>query len=181
MTTTLLVVDLQNDYFPGGAYPLVGALDAVAVARGVLDRARAEGVPVVHMQHVWDAPDAEFMRPGTPGIEIQPLAQPAEGETLIRKEQPNSFLGTDLAAKLAALGTERLVMLGMMTSMCIDASARAACDLGFTTVVVGDACAAPDLTYGDVVVDGASVHVAFLAALRDAGAEVVTAAELAIR
>jgi nicotinamidase-related amidase len=180
MTTTLLVIDLQNDYFPGGAYPLVGADDAVAVARTVLDRVRAEGVPVVHMQHVWDAPDAEFMRPGTPGIEIHPLAQPSDGEALLQKEHPNSFLGTGLALRLADLGTERLVVLGMMTSMCVDASVRAALDLGFTTVVVGDACAAPDLSYGDRVVDGGSVHTAFLAALRDAGADVVTAADLAI-
>jgi nicotinamidase-related amidase len=178
MTTTLLVIDLQNDYFPGGAYPLVGALDAVAVARTVLDRFRTKAAPIVHMQHVWDAPDAEFMRPGTPGIEIHPLVRPADGETLIQKEHPNSFLGTGLAAKLAELGTERLVVLGMMTSMCVDASVRAALDLGFPVIVLADACAAPDLSYGDRVVDGASVHTAFLAALRDAGAEVVTAAEL---
>lgn len=180
MTTTVLVIDLQNDYFPGGAYPLVGALDAVAVARTVLDRARAGGVPVVHMQHVWEAPDAEFMRPGTEGIEIHPLVQPADGETLIQKEHPNSFLGTGLAAKLADLGTERLVVMGMMTSMCVDASVRAALDLGFIVGVVGDACAAPDLSYSDRTVDGATVHTAFLAALRDAGAEVVAAAELTL-
>jgi nicotinamidase-related amidase len=180
MTTTLLVIDLQNDYFPGGAYPLVGSLDAVSVARTVLDRVRAEGIPVVHMQHGWDAPDAEFMRPGTDGIEIHPLVQPADGETLLQKEHPNSFIGTDLAAKLAELGTDRLVVLGMMTSMCVDASVRAALDLEFPVVVVADACAAPDLSYGERTVDGASVHAAFLAALRDAGAGVVTAAELAI-
>lgn len=177
-TTTLLVIDLQNDYFPGGAYPLVGADDAVAVARAVLDRFRADGAPVVHMQHVWDAPDAAFMRPGTPGIEIHPLVQPAGGETLIQKEHPNSFLETDLAAKLAELNAERLVVMGMMTSMCVDASVRAALDLGFEAVVVADACAAPDLSYGERVVDGLSVHTAFLAALRDAGADVVTAADL---
>lgn len=180
MTTTLLVIDLQNDYFPGGAYPLVGALEAVGVARIVLDRARADDVPVVHMQHVWDAPDAAFMRPGTDGIEIHHLAQPADGETLIQKRHPNSFLGTDLAAKLAEVGTDRLVVMGMMTSMCVDASARAALDLGFETVVVADACAAPHLRYGERDVDGRSVHTAFLAALRDAGAEVVTAAELVV-
>jgi nicotinamidase-related amidase len=180
MTTTLLVIDLQNDYFPDGEYPLVGATEAVEVARGVLDRFRAEGAPVVHMQHVWDAPDAEFMRPGTAGVEIHPLVQPATGETLIQKEHPNSFLGTDLAARLTDLGTDRLVVLGMMTSMCVDASVRAALDLGFPTVVVADACAAPELSYGGRVVDGMSVHAAFLAALRDAGADVVTAAELAV-
>ena len=180
MTTTLLVIDLQNDYFPGGAYPLVGADGAVAVARSVLDRVRAEGIPVVHMQHVWDAPDAAFMRPGTPGIEIHPLAQPAEGETLLKKEHPNSFLGTALAAKLGELETDRLLVMGMMTSMCVDASVRAALDLDFPVVVVADACAAPDLSYGKRTVDGASVHAAFLAALGDAGAEVVTAAELAL-
>jgi nicotinamidase-related amidase len=180
MTTTLLVIDLQNDYFPGGAYPLVGANDAVAVARTVLDRFRADAAPIVHMQHVWDAPDAAFMRPGTAGIEIHPLVQPADDETIIQKAHPNSFLGTGLAAKLVELGTDRLVVMGMMTSMCVDASVRAALDLEFPVVVAADACAAPDLSYGERTVGGASVHAAFLAALRDAGAEIVTAAELAI-
>jgi nicotinamidase-related amidase len=178
VTSTLLVIDIQNDYFPGGAYPLVGSIEAAQVARSVLERFRDESSAIVHVQHLWDAPDAEFLRPGTDGVEIHQLVQPTGDEPVIQKEQPNAFLGTELSEKLAELATDRLVVMGMMTSMCVDATVRAALDRGLETVVVADACAAPDLDWNDHRVDGASVHVAFLAALRDAGADVVVAAEL---
>ena len=80
MARGLLIVDIQRDYFPGGAYPLVGSEDASAAAKQVLGRCREEGVPVVHLRHIWDAPDATFMRPGTEGVEIHPDVEPSEGE-----------------------------------------------------------------------------------------------------
>ena len=64
MTRALIVVDIQNDYFPGGAFPLAGPEAAAVQARVLLDAFRASGETIVHMQHVWDAPDATFMRPG---------------------------------------------------------------------------------------------------------------------
>jgi nicotinamidase-related amidase len=178
MTRGLVIVDIQRDYFPGGAYPLVEPEAAAAAARRVLDHFRAEGRPVVHLQHVWDEPDATFMRPGTDGVEIHPELAPAEGEPVIQKANPNGFLDTDLEQRLRELGAEQLVVVGMMSSMCVDATVRAAVDLGFDTTVVHDGCAAPDLSFGDREVPGAEVHAAFMAALADGYAEVVAADEL---
>jgi nicotinamidase-related amidase len=175
---TLLIVDIQKDYFPGGAYPLVGPEQAATAAKRALEAFRDAGDPVVHIQHVWDEPDAEFMRPGTDGIEMHPDVAPAEGETVITKESPNAFLGTPLEQHLRSIGTEQLVVCGMMTSMCVDASARAASDLGFSVTVLADACAAPDLEFGDVAVPAAQVGAAFLAALADSYGEVVSVDEL---
>ena len=107
------------------------------------------------MRHVWDAPDAEFMRPGTQGIEIHPAVAPAEGELVLEKENPNSFLDTGLEQELRERGTEQLVVAGMMSSMCVDATVRAAADLGFSPTVVHDACAAPNLEFNGVEVPGA--------------------------
>ena len=177
MSRALVIVDIQNDYFPGGAYPLVEPERAAAAAKRALEAFRAAGEPVVHLQHVWDAPEAEFMRPGTPGIEIHPDVAPAAGETVITKESPNGFLATDLEQRLRAIGAEQLVVCGMMTSMCVDATARAASDLGFEVTVLADACAAPDLEFGDVAVPAAQVGAAFLAALADSYAEVVAVEE----
>jgi isochorismatase family protein len=73
---------------------------------------------------------------------------------------------------------EELVTAGMMSSMCVDPTVRAAADLGFSVTVVHDGCAAPDLRFGDVDVPGASVHAAFMAALSDGYATVVSADEL---
>ena len=85
MSRALLIIDIQRDYFPGGAYPLVEPEAAADAARRVLDRFREGGEPVVHLKHVWDAPDAPFMKPGTDGIEIHDTVAPADGEPVIEK------------------------------------------------------------------------------------------------
>ena len=179
MPRTLLIVDIQNDYFPGGAFPLVEPEPAAAAARRLLDSFRAAGDPVVHLRHVWDAPDAEFMRPGTPGVEIHPEVAPAAGEPVIEKAEPNGFLDTPLEETLRERGAGPLVIAGMMTCMCVDATARAASDLGFEVTVAADAVAAPDLEFGGVSVPAASVNAAFLAALADSYGEVLSADEIA--
>ncbi len=175
---TLLIIDIQRDYFPGGAYPLVEPEAAAEAARRVLDSFRASGEPVIHMKHVWDAPEAEFMRPGTEGIEIHPTVMPADGELVLEKANPNSFVDTPLEEELRQRDPAELVVAGMMSSMCVDATVRAAADLGFSPKVVHDACAAPDLEFNGVDVPGAAVHAAFMAALADGYAEVTSAAEL---
>ena len=136
MTRTLVVVDIQNDYFPGGAYPLVGATEAGAAAASVLAAFRRSGDPVVHVQHIWDAPDAPFMRPGTPGVEINPVVAPVPGEPVVTKSAPNAFVGTELATLLDRDST--IVVLGMMTSMCVDSTVRSAISRDYDVVVVSD-------------------------------------------
>jgi nicotinamidase-related amidase len=173
VSRALVVVDIQNDYFPGGAFPLVEPEAAAAAARTVIDAFRAAGEPVLHLQHVWDAPDAPMMRPGTEGVEIHPAVAPADDEPVITKDAPNGFLRTSLEERLRAAGSEEIVVVGMMTSMCVDATVRAGADLGFGVTVVHDACAAPDLEFGGVNVPAASVSAAFLAALADGYARVV--------
>jgi nicotinamidase-related amidase len=173
VTRGLLIIDIQRDYFPGGAYPLVEPEAAATAAREVLDAYRSAGAPVIHVQHVWDAPDAAFMKPGTDGVEIHPLVAPEGAEPVVTKAEPNSFLGTGLEAELRDRGIDSVVVSGMMTSMCVDSTVRAGSELGFTMSVVHDACAAPDLEFGDTTVPGASVHAAFLAALGDGFATVI--------
>ncbi|MBN9624597.1 MAG: cysteine hydrolase [Actinobacteria bacterium] len=174
---TLLIIDIQNDYFPGGAFPLVGPEKAAAAASDLLAEFRSNGDPVVHLQHIWDEPDAAFMRPGTEGVEIHDLVAPIDGETLITKESPNGFLDTDLESVLRGLDSDSLVVAGMMTSMCVDATVRAASDLNFDVTLAHDACAAPDLEWGGVTVPAAQVHTAFIAALAGEYATLARSAE----
>jgi nicotinamidase-related amidase len=175
MPRALVIIDIQQDYFDGGAYPLVGTLAAAEVAHGVLERARAAGERVIHVQHVAQDADATFFLPSTPGVEIHPLVAPADGEPVVVKPEPNSFIETDLEERLA--GIDELVIVGMMSSMCVDATTRAALDKGYAVNVVHDGCAAPDLEFGGEKVPGVTVHHAFMAALADAGAMVVGSAE----
>ncbi|MHA3703437.1 cysteine hydrolase family protein [Jatrophihabitans sp. YIM 134969] len=176
MPRTLVVIDVQNDYFPGGAHPLVGPDAAAAVVADLLARFRERGEPVVFVQHLWDEPDAPYLRQGSAGAQIHPSVLPRDGEPVVTKEFPNAFLHTDLAERLD--GADGIVVVGMMTNMCVDATVREAVDRGIDTVLVADGCAASDLAWGGTTVDGATVHTAFLAALADAGATVVPAADL---
>src|SRR5262245_32030991 len=138
MARALLIVDIQRDYFPDGAYPLVGAIEAAAVASDVLAGFRDRGEPVVHVQHAWDAPDAPFLKAGTTGAEIRPEVAPVDTETVLSKAEPNSFLGTGLQDVLQSQGIDHLMVIGMMSSMCVDATVRAALDLGYQVSVVPD-------------------------------------------
>jgi nicotinamidase-related amidase len=178
VTRALVIVDIQKDYFPGGDHPLEGPEAAAEAARRLLESFRAAGEPVVHVRHVWDEDEATFMRPGTDGVEIHPDVAPLEGETVITKAYPNSFRDTALEKELRALSADALVVCGMMTSMCVDATVRAAVDLGFETTVAHDACATCDLEFGGRSVPAAAVHAAFLAALADGYAAVVASDEL---
>jgi nicotinamidase-related amidase len=179
MARALVIIDIQRDYFPGGAYPLVGPEAAAANAKRLLAGFRDSGEPIVHLQHVWDAPEATFMRPGTDGVEIHADVAPEDDETVLRKAMPNGFVGTALERELRGHGVEEIVVAGMMSSMCVDATVRAAVDLGFAATVVHDACAAPDLEFAGAAIPGATVHGAFMAALGGGGARLVAADELA--
>jgi nicotinamidase-related amidase len=92
---------------------------------------------------------------------------PAAGEPVLQKAAPNGFIGTDLEQRLRAMAPDELVVCGMMTSMCVDATVRAAVDLGFDSTVVHDACATKDLEFGGRTIPADAVHGAFLAALGD--------------
>jgi nicotinamidase-related amidase len=178
MARGLVVIDIQKDYFPGGRMELVGAEAAAGRAQELLAAFRSSGEPVFHVQHVWDAPDAPFFAPETEGVEIHPDVAPGPDEPLIVKQHANAFLETSLADDLRGAGVEDVVICGMMTSMCVDASVRASADLGFNTSIAADACAAPDLKSGDEVIPGATVHKTVLAALGSMVADVRDTSEI---
>lgn len=165
MKQALIIIDIQNDYFEGGANPLVGSREASLCARKLLADFRARALPVVHVRHLSTRPDATFFIPGTHGAEIHENVAPREGEKMIEKHFPNSFRDTDLLDYLRSESATDLVICGMMTHMCVDATVRAAKDFGFSCMVVGDACATRPLEIGGKTVAAEDVQTAFLAAL----------------
>ncbi len=174
----LLLIDIQNDYFPDGRYPLVGIEAAAENAARLLAAARAAGETVVHVRHEFAMPDAPFFSPGTEGAQIHPSVAPLEGETVVLKHQVNAFRDTDLKAVLDAAGVEELTVVGAMSHMCIDAGVRAASDLGYKVRLAHDAAATRDQEFGGVTTPAAQTHAAFMAALGFAYADVRSADEL---
>lgn len=163
--TVLLLIDIQNDYFPGGKMELAGAETAASQAAKLLQYWRDRQLPVVHVAHESVRPGAGFFLPGTAGQEIHPLVLPRPGETVITKNFPNSFLKTPLLEVLRARKVHRLVIAGMMTHMCVDATVRAAKDLGFHCTLVHDATATRDIAFAGNTSPAAQVQTAFIAAL----------------
>ncbi len=178
MTTALLIIDIQNDYFPGGTMELVGPGAAAAKAATLLAAFRKKSLPVVHMQHIATRPGATFFRPGTPGAEIHESVRPAPGETVFKKNFPNSFRETPLLEHLRGAGISNLVIAGMMTHMCVDTTTRAAADLGFACSLAHDACATKALAFNGVEVTAGNVQVSYMAGLNGLFAKVLPAAEL---
>ena len=176
--TALVVIDIQNDYFPGGAMELESAEAAAAKAREALTHFRAKKLPVIHVRHLSVRPGATFFLPGTRGAEIHSAVSPLEGESVVEKNFPNSFRETQLKAQLERHGVKNLVVAGMMTHMCVDASVRQAADLGYKVTLLADACATRAQSFGGETIPARQVHAAFLAALNGFYAKVVNAHEL---
>ncbi len=169
MNTALLIIDIQNDYFPGGKNPLVNPLEAAKKAYELLQCFRESGGRHVHIQHIELEPDAPFFRKGDRGSDIHDSVAHFEGEPIVYKHEPNSFLNTNLLELLKSWEVERVVITGMMTHMCVDATARAASDLGFQVIVAADACASRDLKFDETTIPADLVHKSFLAALKSYG------------
>ncbi len=173
----LVIVDIQTAYFPGGSSPLVKPEEAAEQAKKVLNLFREKDWPVVHVQHNSRAPGMRIYDGNDAGILVYPAVYPAKGETVITKAYPSSFLKTGLDSLLKSWDVDQLVICGMMTHMCVDATVRAAKDLGYDITLIGNACATKDLTINDDVISSENVHKSFLAALASYYAKVENADE----
>ncbi|MHB8909701.1 MAG: cysteine hydrolase family protein [Syntrophales bacterium] len=178
MTKALLLIDIQNDYFPGGAMELVNSSLAVVQAGKLLQAFRQRVLPIVHMQHVSVSPGATFFLPDTVGVQIHESVAPVAGETVFQKNYPNSFRETPLLGHLRDRQISELVIAGMMTHMCVDSTTRVAADLGFQCVLAHDACATKALSFDGAAVSAEDVQRAFLAALNGLFARVLSAEEI---
>jgi len=177
MKTGLILVDIQNDYFIDGKMELEGMDAAAANAGKLLNLFREKTWPTFHIQHISNYQGATFFLPDTKGAELNPAIAPLAGETIIQKHFPNSFRETVLLDALKNTGVEQVVICGAMSHMCIDGTTRAAADMGFTCILIHDACATRDLVFGDKTVRAADVHASFMAALGSAYAQVVNCSD----
>ena len=173
----LLLIDIQNDYFPGGKMELVNMDSAAVNAALLLSLFRNRKWPVVHVQHLATKPNASFFIPGSSGAEIHTSVFPMKKEPIIQKNFPNSFRQTNLLELLRARPWNDLVICGAMSHMCIDTTARAASDLGFKVTLIHDACATRDLAFNGQTVEASQVHAAYMAALNGSFAHVISASE----
>ena len=172
MKEALLIIDVQNDYFPGGTNELVRPYEVEKKIQELIADSRKNGRPVIYIQH-FNPPDDSFFLEGTKGAEISERIKPEAGDKVIVKRYPNSFLETELDEYLKSLQVDTLIICGMMTHMCVDTTVRAAMDYGYQVKLAADACATMDLILKGEVIPAETVHKAFIAALDGVFATIV--------
>lgn len=156
--TALLIVDIQDFYFPGNGPGLVNAESASLNAKEILEIFREKNQLVVHIRHKSDK-----------GFAIHKNVEPLSNEKVITKEEVNSFQNTDLLEYLKSNNISRLVIIGMQTQMCLEAAVRAGNDFGFECIVIHDACATRDLKFNDKIVKAEDVQISTLATIAGGG------------
>jgi Amidases related to nicotinamidase len=158
INTALLIVDIQNFYFPGDFTGLVNAVPASLKAKEILQIFRDKKQLIVHVRHKAEK-----------GFDIHKNVEPILNEKVITKKEVNSFHKTDLLEYLRSNKINRLIIIGMQTQMCVEAAIRAGHDFGFECVVVQDACATRDVKFGDKTVKAEDVQTSILAIITDGG------------
>jgi len=161
----LIIVDVQDFYFPGGFQPLVKPEEATKQIARVLAVFREQNWPVIHVKHQVEAQG-----------EIHKLLTPLPGEAVVTKTRANSFYETPLLDLLSEQKATDLVIVGMQTHMCVEATARAASDFGFQVMVLSDACATRDLVWEGEHIPALHVHQSTLATLNGSYAKILDVA-----
>jgi nicotinamidase-related amidase len=161
--TALLLIDIQDFYFPGGRLQLENPEVAGMNAGLVLDQFRKNDLPVFHVRHNFE-----------PGGNIHHYVKPINSETVISKDQVNAFLQTDLLEMLQADSIEQIVICGMQTHMCVEAAVRAAHDFGFSCLLVSDACATRALQYEEHIIPAKNVHFSTIKSIQGSYARIMT-------
>jgi len=172
--TALILIDIQNDYFPGGSMALDHMDQAAIQAQKLLAQFRKDKLPIAHIQHIATRPNATFFLPESFGAEIHESVRPLESEQVLIKHYPNSFRETDLDLWLKNKNIKNLIIAGAMSHMCIDTTVRAAFDLGYKNTVIFYACATKDLSINGINIPAAQVHAAYMAGLNGLFAQVVS-------
>lgn len=164
--SALLLIDIQEFYFPGGGLQLENPDVAGMNAGLLLEQFRAHGLHIYHVTHDLEA-----------GGSIHNYVKPLPGEPVISKKQVNPFLGTDLLGTIRADSIEQLVICGMQTHMCVEAAVRAAHDFDLSCILVTDACATRALQYKEHIIPAKNVHYSTIKTLQGTYARVISTQE----
>jgi nicotinamidase-related amidase len=145
MKRALLVIDVQNEYFPGGALPITHPADSLPRITDAMDGAAEAGVPIVVIQHGTESPEAKAFVKGSRGWKLKGEVEVRKRAVVIEKTMPGSFTGTNLEAWLKENGVDTVTIAGYMTQMCCDTTARQAVHLGYQVEFLSDATGTLDL------------------------------------
>jgi nicotinamidase-related amidase len=167
MNKALLVIDLQNDYFPDGKFPLWNTAAVLANIEQAIKRARAQEIPVILIQHIANPTMgiAPFFNQGTDGARIHPsILTAAPDAPIVVKEYADSFVETNLAEILSGLGVEELLVSGMMTQNCVTHTAISKSAEKYQVSILTDCCTTVNEMLHNIALHALSTRVALVPA-----------------
>ncbi|KES17862.1 Amidase related to nicotinamidase [Gilliamella apicola SCGC AB-598-I20] len=167
MVQALMIIDVQNDYFPNGKYPLNNTEQTLQYTLKLQNYFRQKQLPIIYIQHVNQDANAPFFVKNSVGCQLHFKLLPVKqnNEFIIEKAYPNSFYQTQLLQKLQQEGITQLVICGMMSHMCVDSTTRSACELNYQPILIHDACSTRDLDFNGNIIPSQLVHNSFMSAL----------------
>jgi nicotinamidase-related amidase len=173
VATALIIIDMQKGMRSPSLPPRNNPQAEDNIAR-LLAAWRESGRAIVNVRHVSRSPTSVFA-PGQSGVEFQERFIPLAHEHVVEKNVPDAFVNTGLARWLHARGIRQVVIAGVSTENSVEASARTSGNLGFSTVVVADACFTFEKRdFGGTLRSADEVHLMALANLHGEYAEVRT-------
>ncbi|MCU6278576.1 cysteine hydrolase family protein [Enterobacter quasiroggenkampii] len=181
--TALIVVDIQNEYYAGqnfrGRMVIPDGENVLLNSKKLVNYAHQKGMPVYFVRHITkndsQQNDTALFAENSVFAQFHKDLQPTAQDSIITKETPSSFVGTDLDAQLKKKGIKKIVVAGLMTHMCISSTARDAVPLGYSVIIPEDATGTRDLDDGKGgVVDHNTLQRAALAGVADVFAEIMT-------
>lgn len=164
MSEALILIDIQNDYFPGGKNPLKNTEKTLNNILLLEEYFHKTNKPIFYIQHLSNG-STPFFIPNTEGAKLSPKLSPKDSDEIIIKHEPNSFYNTNLGKKLIQYNINQLVICGWMTHMCLDTTVRQAYDYGYDITVISDGCTTKDLSLENEIISAEIVNNTFLSAL----------------
>ncbi|KAG1049355.1 hypothetical protein G6F43_008312 [Rhizopus delemar] len=175
MKEALIIVDVQNDYFPGGRLPTDSPVETAQAIARLMEKFRRENKEVVHVVHHSTEEllsRLRFLEAGTSGAEIHESVKPLADEKIMIKHDMSSFIGTDLKEYLESKGIDTIVVVGMMIHNCVNSTVYSGSHRGFKCIVVDEAVNTFDQPYDGRIIKAKQIKEAFLAGIEFAYAKV---------
>ena len=167
MKKALLLIDLQNDYFPGGKFPLWNTDVTLSHIEQAIRAAQVKGIPIIHIQHIANSEMgiAPFFNKGTDGAKIHPrILEAAPDAPVVVKEFADSFVKTELEKTLSELGVTELLLCGMMTQNCVTHTAISKSAEKYKVCILPDCCTTMNEMIHNIALHAVSTRVALVPA-----------------
>ena len=160
--TALLIVDIQNDYFPKGKFPLWNTDNTLINIKKLITKANQQHVPVFLIQHVSSAPIgvAPFFEKGSEGANIRPeIIAICPNAEVVQKQHADSFYQTNLEKSLEKFDIDELLICGMMTQNCVTHTALSKKAEKYKASIIEDCCTTTDAMIHKIALNAVSPRV----------------------